>query len=88
MKLVTNKINHNLMLLYYLLHQLWSTSWNETYLNGYITKDRSKNLSHHEWMLYYGATSCSWIRKDYVARLDEAMATPTANELVGTGLEI
>ena len=53
MKLITNKINHNLMLIYYLLHQPWSISWNETYLNGYITRDPSNNLLHHEWMLYY-----------------------------------
>ena len=76
------------MLIYYLLHQLWSTSWNETYLNGYIMRDWSNNLSHHEWMLYYVATSRSSIRKDYVARFDEAMATSTTNEVVGTGLAI
>ena len=69
------------MLIYYLLHQLWSTSWNETYLNGYIMRDRSNNLSHV-------ATSRSSIRKDYVARFDEAMATSTTNEVVGTGLAI
>ena len=31
-----------------LLHQLWSTGWNEKYLNGSTMKDRSDGPSHHE----------------------------------------
>ena len=63
------------MLIYYLLHQLFNTSWNETYLNEYITMDLSNNLQHHEWMFYYGATSRSCVRKDYVTSFDDAMST-------------
>ena len=31
-----------------LLHQSWSTGWNEKYLIGSTMKDRSDNPSHHE----------------------------------------
>ena len=31
-----------------LLHQSWSTGWNENYLNEFAMKDRSDDPSHHE----------------------------------------
>ena len=31
-----------------LLHQSWSTGWNEKQLNGFTMKDRSDDPSHHE----------------------------------------
>ena len=34
-----------------LLHQSWSTGWNEKQLNGSIMEDRSDDPSHHEQML-------------------------------------
>ena len=37
-----------------LLHQSWSTGWNDKWLNGSTIRDRSEDPSHHERMLYYG----------------------------------
>ena len=34
-----------------LVHQSWSTGWNEKWLNGSTMKDRSDDPSHHEQML-------------------------------------
>ena len=34
-----------------LLHQSWNAGWNEKLLNGSTMKDRSDDLSHHEWWL-------------------------------------
>ena len=33
---------------FYMLHQLWSTGWNEKKLSGSTMKDWSDNPSHHE----------------------------------------
>ena len=43
------------------LHQLWRTAWNEKWLNGSTMRDWSDDPSHHEWMLYHGATPHSII---------------------------
>ena len=34
-----------------LIHQSWSTGWNEKWLNGSTMKDQSDNPSHHDRML-------------------------------------
>ena len=34
-----------------LLHQSWSTGWNEKQLNGSTTKDPSDDPLHHDWTL-------------------------------------
>ena len=34
-----------------LSHQLWSTGWNEKYLNGSTIRVRVEDLSHHEQTL-------------------------------------
>ena len=38
-------------------HQLWSTGLNNKLFNRSTMRDRSNDASHHEWMLYHGATS-------------------------------
>ena len=42
-----------------LLHQSWSTGWNEKKLNGSTMRDRSNNPLHHKRTIYQGVTSRS-----------------------------
>ena len=45
-----------------LLHQSWSTGWNEKQLNGSSMKDRSDDPSHMRGRSYHGATSRSCLK--------------------------
>ena len=59
-----------------LLNQLWSTGWNEKYLNGSTMKDRSEDPSHDERTLLprsYISLLTGYRRKDFL--FNDALST-------------